>query len=720
VAYEAARDQVVFFGGYLAPGSHDDTWVWDGSTWAQRLPPASPPARQGHAMAYDPVRAQVVLFGGGANGGPTSGDTWVWSSAGLAPPARPLIFIPGLMGSSLDSDSLIRSNLWPGVVSDHNSLTLDPAKQQTNLIPVEAIGHVTSVVIYDPLLNFLRTTGGYREYLVNGDPARRTTAGCDLGQSSNHPDLFVFAYDWRLSNSENVAKLKDYVGCVQRFYPGTKVDLLTHSMGGLIARRYIITNPADHAVEKLVTIAAPWLGAPKAINVMETGEYDNLNKLIFKSTLRSLAEYFPSAHQLLPSPQYFALGGRPYVKDGTLFRDYDQFATAFNSEFPRSLPATDGKTFHDRPGQDDWRADQSGVTYYHIYGQRPVADTISAVTNTTVTSRGLFGSKTYHVFNTTFTRGDKTVPVLSAERRNAGAGIDLNAPGATLKLFDGPISLGADYYEHTGLTRNPNVLNYIRSILKPSPPAAPPWAESGAPAAASAAAPAYYVRVVGAGSVLVADAASHTTDPLADLSDDGVPDVTTYRAGEKSALVVAPADQAVSITARSDGDPMSVEISKGSDVDTSEAVRYQDLSLPAGVKLQLKFGPSGLESLKYDADGDGTFESTVAPTASASGAAAQDTEPPQLAASQTPHGSSAILTLSATDVGSGVKAIYYSTDGSNFLPYTGALTFAAPGKRVVYAFADDNVANRSQLLTVKVPFPPPKRWGVISPRTKGN
>src|SRR5207237_7521586 len=30
------------------------------------------------SMAYDPSTAQLVLFGGGTNGGPNLGDTWVW------------------------------------------------------------------------------------------------------------------------------------------------------------------------------------------------------------------------------------------------------------------------------------------------------------------------------------------------------------------------------------------------------------------------------------------------------------------------------------------------------------------------------------------------------------------------------------------------------------------------------------------------------------------
>ena len=86
MAYDAARSQVVVFGGTpsgFSPAALSDTWVWDGANWAQKSPPIFPPARMGHAMAYDSVHHQVVLFGGISAGyNPTDlNDTWVWDGA---------------------------------------------------------------------------------------------------------------------------------------------------------------------------------------------------------------------------------------------------------------------------------------------------------------------------------------------------------------------------------------------------------------------------------------------------------------------------------------------------------------------------------------------------------------------------------------------------------------------------------------------------------------
>jgi hypothetical protein len=77
MAYDAGTQQVVLFGGQdssLAPTDH--TWVWNGTIWADNFPPRPPPIA-GHVMAYDAAHAEVVLFGG-STATVDIGDTWVW------------------------------------------------------------------------------------------------------------------------------------------------------------------------------------------------------------------------------------------------------------------------------------------------------------------------------------------------------------------------------------------------------------------------------------------------------------------------------------------------------------------------------------------------------------------------------------------------------------------------------------------------------------------
>ena len=79
IAYDAARREIVLFGGLVDSTPVADTWVWDGTNWEQRFPAHRPPPRYTHGMAYDEVREQLVLFGGVGADGYGMGDTWIWN-----------------------------------------------------------------------------------------------------------------------------------------------------------------------------------------------------------------------------------------------------------------------------------------------------------------------------------------------------------------------------------------------------------------------------------------------------------------------------------------------------------------------------------------------------------------------------------------------------------------------------------------------------------------
>jgi hypothetical protein len=90
MAYDASRRKFVLFGGAGSDGALSDTWEWNAPdtwewnapnasglvSWVEKSPAHQPPARQGHAMAYDRTRKRVVLFGGAGDG--LLGDTWEW------------------------------------------------------------------------------------------------------------------------------------------------------------------------------------------------------------------------------------------------------------------------------------------------------------------------------------------------------------------------------------------------------------------------------------------------------------------------------------------------------------------------------------------------------------------------------------------------------------------------------------------------------------------
>lgn len=85
LAYDPERARVLLFGGADERSVHDDLWEWDGRTW-RLLASGGPPARTFPALAYDRARKRLVLFGGnrvlfGSEGERDTflGDTWEWS-----------------------------------------------------------------------------------------------------------------------------------------------------------------------------------------------------------------------------------------------------------------------------------------------------------------------------------------------------------------------------------------------------------------------------------------------------------------------------------------------------------------------------------------------------------------------------------------------------------------------------------------------------------------
>jgi len=66
---------LLFDGGALQGTA--STWIWQNVQWS-RVSTGGPPLRNGHALAYDAARNRVVLFGGFRPGQDFS-DTWEWN-----------------------------------------------------------------------------------------------------------------------------------------------------------------------------------------------------------------------------------------------------------------------------------------------------------------------------------------------------------------------------------------------------------------------------------------------------------------------------------------------------------------------------------------------------------------------------------------------------------------------------------------------------------------
>ena len=157
--------------------------------------------------------------------------------------SRPVVIIPGIMGSKLcDRDNNV---IW----GDRNSYTATriialrlPASPAARDQSIHSCGLIETINIipllweadvYTPLLNFLKSQGYKDEEIIR------------------------FDYDWRLSNFENATRLRDVVDKLG----SQKVDILAHSMGGIIARIYIQQLNGEGKVNSLVMLSTPNKGS---------------------------------------------------------------------------------------------------------------------------------------------------------------------------------------------------------------------------------------------------------------------------------------------------------------------------------------------------------------------------------------------------------------------------------------------------------------------------
>ena len=98
MVWDPVRARVLMFGGGSIGATFPasllaDTWDWDGQFWTQ-LADTGPSARGGHGMTFDSVAGNVLLFGGRSGENTWWGDTWLWDGhswiqvADSGPPPR--------------------------------------------------------------------------------------------------------------------------------------------------------------------------------------------------------------------------------------------------------------------------------------------------------------------------------------------------------------------------------------------------------------------------------------------------------------------------------------------------------------------------------------------------------------------------------------------------------------------------------------------------------
>ena len=221
----------------------------------------------------------------------------------------PVIIIPGILGSRLRERSSGRE-LWPGstynVLFSAQSLALDidPKTLEPRADDVEAYDVFRGLLgndYYGAIIDTLENQGGY----VRGQVGRAADAATRR--------YYVFSYDWRQDNVVTARKLDALIDQIRRDYgdPQLKVDIVAHSMGGLITRYYIQYGAADvldgndfpanftgaDKIRTAILLGTPNLGSVNALHSLLAGHHVGWQAI----PTEALAT-MPSVYELLPHP----------------------------------------------------------------------------------------------------------------------------------------------------------------------------------------------------------------------------------------------------------------------------------------------------------------------------------------------------------------------------------------------------------------------------------
>ncbi len=236
-------------------------------------------------------------------------DNMMYPDTGKAYVQPPVIIIPGLGGSTLINEK--GQLVWPGtntslIFSDYNKLALmidDETlySQSSAQKPDTLISEVLGTDIYGSLMRVLEDNADFKQ-------AR-------LGEkySGKGRRYYLFPYDWRQKVFHTSKMLDKFIDQIRLDYgdPDLEVDLIGHSLGGLVARYYLkygsavingrttpeVTQAGAEKVRRVIQLGTPNLGATETIYRFVKG-FKILNGEFSPETIATL----PSIYELLPHP----------------------------------------------------------------------------------------------------------------------------------------------------------------------------------------------------------------------------------------------------------------------------------------------------------------------------------------------------------------------------------------------------------------------------------
>jgi len=394
------------FGSYNSSDNYFDNGYHDGGNyWSDYT---------GGDLNNDGIGDTPYIFDGGQDNYPfIAQDGW------LIPPKpskTPVLIVPGLLGTEMKKgDELLWADI-PRMVNPLNSDSfMDPLLFNAEFNPIYLEVTASDVIRVKTL--FGATVLNYSEGLIN--------EFINQGYVENE-NLFTFPYDWRYGvtgkyndGKTNPVLLAEKIQSILTQTGANEVDIIAHSMGGLITKKYVMDNPTNNNIGKAIFVGVPNTGAPKSVKVLLQG--DNFGVLgLNDQKMKEISKNMPASYDLLPSQQYYNVKGS-YIKtiDQTkCFEDYTipcevkdlnyrESNDFLSNQGYNSLGISEAESLHSQSFNNfDLRT--AGVDLYAIDGCKSA--TLSKIISTKYST--LFGQQ--FSYDIRFAPGDGTVPLESA------------------------------------------------------------------------------------------------------------------------------------------------------------------------------------------------------------------------------------------------------------------------------------------------------------------
>jgi len=293
----------------------------------------------------------------------------------------PVLLVPGIMGTEMWDGS---EKVWVDMrdlIMDSDDNFMDVLAMNLDGTPVDSQVTPGDIIRGEP---FTDVFNGLIDKLSN------------LGYVEDI-DLFVMPYDWRFDVKTNSNVLKGRIDLVKNQTGSSEVDIIAHSMGGLLTKQFILDNDAS-SINKLIFVGTPHLGAPKATKALLFG--DNMN--VFRLSpvrVKYISQNMLSVYELLPSRMYIEQDGRYYFDEAQkILFDFDQTKQFLIDSGLNTILLESADNFHSS-AIDNFNT--SGIDSYNING-------CTTPTITTIVKRGT------SEYSVKMMAGDGTVPLGSS------------------------------------------------------------------------------------------------------------------------------------------------------------------------------------------------------------------------------------------------------------------------------------------------------------------